>query len=451
MVKDLQLHNSLSGKKEKFEPLDAKHVKMYVCGPTVYSNPHLGNARSTVVYDLLYRVLKDLYPKVTYVRNVTDVDDKINAAAIERKISIQELTKEVLEEFHSDMAAICNIEPDVEPHALENIADIIKMIEGLIEKGHAYEADGHVYFSVKSFKDYGKLSGRDLEDLLKGVRIEVAQAKKDPEDFVLWKPAKDTDDTSSKFESPWSVGRPGWHIECSVMSTKYLGENFDIHGGGADLKFPHHENEIAQSICAHPGSHYAKYWVHNGFLTVNGEKMSKSLGNFITVRELLREGVMGRCLRFILLSTHYRKPLDYNFKALEDARKTIARYDAILDEIEDLDVTDTELSDEFFLPLLDDLNISKSFAYLHDLTKEINSQKSEEKLKEFKKIMSFLGFADNREKEEVPIEILTMAKDIQTARASKEYDKADLLRDKITMAGYAISYSKTGEIEVKKK
>ena len=450
MVKRLKLYNSLTSKKEEFVPHDHENIRMYVCGPTIYSNPHLGNARSTVVYDLLYRLLKENYPKVTYVRNITDIDDKINAAAIERKISIQELTSEVREEFNSDMIELCNLQPDIEPSALDNIGDIIKLIELLVARKHAYVSNGHVYFSVKSYENYGKLSGRKIEDMLQGVRIDVAEDKESPEDFVLWKPAKETDDDSSKFNSPWGLGRPGWHIECSLMSTKFLGKDFDIHGGGADLKFPHHENEIAQSCAAFPDSKYAKYWVHNGFLTVNGEKMSKSLGNFITVKELLQQGVKGRCLRLILLSTHYRKPLDYNFKILEESRKIITRYDRISDDYEALNIAEHKLPDDFLLPLLDDLNISKSLAYLHDLSKEIYNDNAIEKIKDFKKIYNFLGL-EKKVKEEIPLDILTLAKEIQTARAAKNYAKADEIRAKITALNYNINYTKSGEIEVEKK
>ncbi len=450
MVKELILYNSLTGRKERFAPLDPKHVRMYVCGPTLYSNPHLGNARSTVIYDLLYRVLKEIYPKVTYARNITDIDDKINDAAKEKQISIQELTQEVREEFNSDMHELCNLKPDIEPSALENIDDIIDLIHLLIARKHAYIAAGHVYFSVKSFKDYGKLSGRDIEEMLQGVRIEVAEAKQESEDFVLWKPAKETDDDSAKFHSPWGIGRPGWHIECSLMSTKFLGKDFDLHGGGADLKFPHHENEIAQSCAAYPDSKYAKYWVHNGFLTVHGEKMSKSLGNFITVKELLQQGVKGRCLRLILLMTHYRKPLDYNFKVLEESRAIIARYDRILNEAKDIDVANWPLPEEFFDLLLNDLNIAEAMAYLYELSKEIYSFHQEDKIKDFKRIAEFLGFGNNGSAE-TPLNILAMAKEIQNARAIKDYKKADEIRARIINLGYEINYTKSGEIEVIKK
>ncbi len=321
----IRLSNSLTRATEVFEPLDATHVKMYVCGPTVYARPHIGNARSVVVYDMLYRLLRHDYPKVTFVRNITDVDDKINAAAVERGITIQALTSEVTQQFHDDMGALHCLPPTVEPKATEHIAQMIALIERLIAGGFAYAAQGHVLFRVQKDPAYGQLSRRSVKDMIAGARVEVAPYKEYAGDFVLWKPASEKDDASSKFDSPWGVGRPGWHIECSAMSESHLGVDFDIHGGGADLMFPHHENEIAQSTCGNAGSHYAKYWVHNGFLTVEGEKMSKSLGNFITVHDLLSRGVKGEVIRFALMSTRYNEPLDWSQKLLEDAEKVLNR------------------------------------------------------------------------------------------------------------------------------
>jgi cysteinyl-tRNA synthetase len=321
----IRLTNTLTRREEIFTPIDPAHVKMYVCGPTVYARPHLGNARSVVVYDMLYRLLRHQYGAVRYVRNITDVDDKINAAATERGITIQALTAEVTAQFHADMEALGVLRPDVEPKATEHIAQMIALIETLIARGFAYEAQGHVLFDVQRDKEYGVLSRRSVEDMLAGARVEVAPYKKYAGDFVLWKPVSDKDDPSSVFDSPWGKGRPGWHIECSAMSAAHLGREFDIHGGGADLMFPHHENEIAQSTCAHPGSQYARTWVHNGFLTVNGEKMSKSLGNFITVHDLLQRGVKGEVIRFALMSTRYNEPLDWTEKLLGDAQKVMDR------------------------------------------------------------------------------------------------------------------------------
>lgn len=321
----LRLTNTLKRAKEAFVPLNPEHVTMYVCGPTVYARPHIGNARSVVVYDVLFRLLQQLYPRVTYARNITDVDDKINAAAVERGITIQQLTGEVTQQFHADMGELAVLRPTIEPRATTHIAEMIAMIEALIAKGHAYVAEGHVLYAVATNPDYGRLSGRSRDDMIAGARVEVAPYKKDPADFVLWKPSHPADDASSKFDSPWGVGRPGWHIECSAMATKHLGRDFDIHGGGADLMFPHHENEIAQATCAHDHTRYARYWVHNGFLTVEGEKMSKSLGNFITVHDLLQRGVKGEVIRFALMSTRYNEPLDWTEKLLGDAQKVMDR------------------------------------------------------------------------------------------------------------------------------
>jgi cysteinyl-tRNA synthetase len=326
----IHLFNTLSRKEEILKTIESDHLKIYVCGPTVYDRPHLGNARSVVIYDLFFRLFKNIFPRVTYVRNITDVDDKINAAAKERGISIQELTKKNTDFFYADIDALNVLRPTFEPRATDHIPEMIAMIQKLIAKNHAYENRGHVLFDVESYKNYGALSNRHLDEMIAGSRVEVATYKKNPLDFVLWKPADEQDDPSSIFESPWGKGRPGWHIECSAMSEKYLGADFDIHGGGADLQFPHHENEIAQSCCANDHSHFARFWIHNGFLTVNGEKMSKSLKNFITVRDLLDQGISGVVIRYLLLSTHYRKPFDFNQKALDDAQKSIEKFYSVL-------------------------------------------------------------------------------------------------------------------------
>ena len=358
----IRLSNTVTRSIEAFVPIDPSHVRMYVCGPTVYARPHIGNARSVVVYDVLYRLLKAEFPRVTYARNITDVDDKINAAAVERGISIQTLTQEVTAQFHADMGALGCLLPDVEPRATTHIAEMIALIQSLIDGGYAYAAEGHVLFRVQKDANYGKLSGRSVDDMLAGARVEVAPYKEYAGDFVLWKPASAKDDASSKFESPWGVGRPGWHIECSAMSSKHLGNDFDIHGGGADLMFPHHENEIAQSTCGHPGSHYAKYWVHNGFLTVEGEKMSKSLGNFITVHDLLQQGVPGEDIRFALLSTRYNEPLNWTAKLLEDANKVLNRLYRAADG-----VAAGEVSPAVQEALRDNLNTPKALALLQEI------------------------------------------------------------------------------------
>ena len=312
----LTLHNTLTRRREPLEPVRPGHVGMYVCGPTVYDLAHIGNARPIVVFDVLYRVLKRLYPSVTYVRNITDIDDKINEASRKSGEPIESITARTTKAFHEDIAALGALPPDVEPRATAHVPQMIALIEALIEAGNAYEAEGHVLFHVPSAPRYGALSGRNRDEMIAGARVEVAPYKRDPADFVLWKPS---DETLPGWESAWGRGRPGWHIECSAMSRAYLGETLDIHGGGMDLIFPHHENEIAQSECACPGAPFARHWVHNGVLTVEGEKMSKSLGNFVTIRDALAE-TPGEVIRLALLSTHYRHPLDWTADGLAQAR-----------------------------------------------------------------------------------------------------------------------------------
>jgi len=366
----INLYNTLTRRKDSLENKTA--VGMYVCGPTVYDRPHLGNARSVVVYDVLYRLLSHCYGRehVTYVRNITDVDDKINAAALQQGITIQALSENIIKQFHADIAALGCLPPTTEPRATHHIAEMIAMIERLLERGCAYENQGHVLFDVTtpSHGDwhYGMLSNRSTEAQVAGARVAVESYKNHPGDFVLWKPAGAGDDTSSFFDSPWGRGRPGWHIECSAMATRYLGQNFDIHGGGADLMFPHHENEIAQSCCANPQSTYARLWVHNGFLTVNGEKMSKSLGNFITVRNVLDQGVRGEVIRFALLSTHYAKPLDWNEKLLDDSAKQLEKFYRLIQTVTQQDV----VSEELMRALADDLNVPKAVSILHQMPSE---------------------------------------------------------------------------------
>ncbi|MEQ1788973.1 MAG: cysteine--tRNA ligase, partial [Rickettsiales bacterium] len=381
------LYNTLTREKEEFKPADDKNIKMYACGPTVYDRPHLGNARSVVVYDVLFRLLRNIYgaEHVTYVRNITDVDDKINAAAKAAGEPISAMTKRVEGWFHDDMAALNCLSPTHEPRATAHISDMVEIIEKLIISGNAYASQGHVLFRVASYKDYGQLSGRKLDDLIAGARVEVESYKENAGDFVLWKPADEGDDASSVFASPWGAGRPGWHIECSAMSKKYLGDDFDIHGGGADLMFPHHENEIAQSCCAAPKSSFAKYWVHNGFLTVNGEKMSKSLGNFTTVKDVLNKGVRGEVIRFALLSTKYSEPLDWNEKLLADAQKSMDGFYRALEGFESVSYDDALESPsikeklEAYLPVLgNDLNFSNHAYYMHTCSKIINTSSNPE-------------------------------------------------------------------------
>ena len=318
----LVIYNTLSREKEPFVPLDAGHVRLYVCGPTVYDYVHIGNARPVVVFDTLYRLLKRSYPRVTYVRNITDIDDRIIVRAADNGESIEALTDRTAHAYQGDMRRLGALAPDVEPRATQYVAEMIGMIQRLIDNGHAYAADGHVLFSVPSMDDYGRLSRRSRDELIAGARVEVAPYKKDPADFVLWKPSTDA---QPGWTSPWSRGRPGWHIECSAMSAKHLGETFDIHAGGLDLIFPHHENEIAQSRSAFGHAMMAKYWMHNGFLNISGEKMSKSLGNFFTVHELLDQ-YPGEAIRLLLLSAQYRQPLDFTHEGLTQAKATLDRW-----------------------------------------------------------------------------------------------------------------------------
>ena len=362
---DLVLHNSLTRRREPFAPLDPDHVRVYVCGPTVYDLAHLGNARPEVVFDTLVRLLRLVFPRVTYVRNITDVDDKIIARAGETGEPITELTTRTTAEFHADMAALGVLSPDIEPRATAHIGEMIALIERLIAGGHAYAAEGpegrHVLFAVASFAGYGRLSGRSREDMIAGARVEIAPYKRDPADFVLWKPSTPG---QPGWESPWGRGRPGWHIECSAMSWTHLGTDFDIHGGGADLLFPHHENEIAQSRSAFPESRFARVWMHNGMLQVHGEKMAKSLGNFFTVRDVLARAP-GEAVRLLLLKTHYRAELDFSFAALAEARKELDRfYRALAQSPERLEAP---IPDRVMAALADDLNTPAAIAVLHGL------------------------------------------------------------------------------------
>ncbi len=361
---DLVLYNSATRTKQRFRPLDPGNVRLYVCGPTVYDRAHIGNARPVVVFDVLVRLLRKLFPRVTYVRNITDVDDKIMAAARARGESIEQVTERTTRWFHEDMTALGALPPDVEPRATETIAEIISLIQRLIASGHAYEAEGHVLFHVPSFPRYGALSNRSPKEMEAGARVEVAPYKRSPYDFVLWKPS--TADQPG-WASPWGRGRPGWHIECSAMSWRHLGTDFDIHGGGIDLIFPHHENEIAQSLCAFPGSGFARFWVHNGMLLVNGEKMSKSLGNFVTVAEILGHGDWaGEAFRLLLLKTHYRMPLDYTEAGLTEARRELDRFYRALEHVGE-PAPAPEIPQAVYACLLDDLNTPAALAAMHGL------------------------------------------------------------------------------------
>lgn len=378
----LRLTNSKTRKKEDFVPIDPSNVRMYVCGPTVYDRAHLGNARPVVVFDTLFRLLRHVYGEgqVTYVRNFTDVDDKINAEALRRQKAgspgtledlIRERTEETIAWYHADMDALGAMRPTFEPRATEFIGQMIAMTEGLIASGHAYAVEGHVLFRVRSYKDYGKLSGRSVDDMIAGARVEVAPFKEDPMDFVLWKPSSGEE---PGWASPWGKGRPGWHIECSAMAHELLGESFDIHGGGLDLQFPHHENEIAQSACAHPHGDFAHYWLHNEMLQVEGKKMSKSLGNFFTVRDLLDQGIPGEVIRFVLLMTHYRSPMDWTAEKARQAEATLRKIAEFLQSdplsLPRVDPNSAKPPEDVVEALANDLNTSLALTHLNRYLKD---------------------------------------------------------------------------------
>lgn len=437
----MYLTNSLTRKKEKFEPINPADVRMYVCGPTVYDRPHLGNARSAVVYDLLFRILNNRYEKVTYVRNITDVDDKIINASKETGLSTKEISRQFEEYYKTDLREIGCVDPSEQPRATENIAEMIEMIKTLISKDFAYEVEGHVLFNVVNFKEYGKLSGRSRDEMIAGARVEVAPYKKDPADFVLWKPSKKGEEKAG-FESPWGHGRPGWHIECSAMSKRYLGESFDIHGGGADLMFPHHENEIAQSECAnsHP---FAKYWVHNGFLMVNGDKMSKSLGNFRTVRELLDEGIDGNVIRFAYMNTHYRKPLDFSDKLIEDSELALKKFAEFFDQ-----KSLGELDKEIVELLEDDLNTPSVIAKCHEYHK-LAKRGDNIAIARLNGALQFLGFDLSCYVEEdidIPDEVTLLKQQRDEAKSLKDWKKADEIREALRQKGWVIEDSKDGSV-----
>ena len=434
----LRLFNTLTKSKDEFAPIDAKNVRMYVCGPTVYDFAHIGNARPVIVFDVLFRLLRHIYgdAHVTYVRNITDVDDKINARAAERGVSIRTLTEETARIYEEDVAALGNLPPSVTPRATDHIPQMLRIIEQLIAAGHAYAADGHVLFDVSSKADYGKLSRRSLDEMIAGSRVEVAPYKKNPMDFVLWKPS---DDALPGWDSPWGRGRPGWHIECSAMAGEYLGETFDIHGGGIDLQFPHHENEIAQSEGAHHGHPLAKVWMHNGFLQVEGEKMSKSLGNFYTIRDLLADWP-GEVLRFNMLRTHYRQPIDFTLAGLRESWKTLERWYEVTEPL-----VDPAPDGEFFAALSDDLNTPAAIASLHQADEMALAGG-----------LGFLGFSNVQLKLAAKQQVDTVAiaaaiEARKAAKAAKNFAESDRIRDELLAKGIVLKDGPQGTVwEIKK-
>ena len=428
-MNSLKIYNTLSRKKEEFTPLNKNSIGMYVCGPTVYDEPHIGNARPLIIFDLVYRILIKNFGKnkVNYVRNITDIDDKIIQRANELKIDINELAKNVTDIFLADCKYLNCLTPNNQPKATENIKGMIQMIENLIVKKFAYIKDGNVYFNVNKFKDYGKLSNKNPKELISGSRVEISELKNNPLDFVLWKPSKDKEPF---WESPWGKGRPGWHIECSVMSEKYLGKEFDLHCGGLDLIFPHHENEIAQSICANDSSIFAKYWMHNGYLTVDGKKMSKSDGNFITINNLKNNNINGQVIRLSILGTHYRQPLDWNLKILEINKKILENWYSLYSP------NDDEISNELLNILLDDLNTPKFITSIHSLYNKAKAGDSTAK-KDLNSALKFLGlFNENQEqfnilrkKSKLDVrEIEKLIEQRNLARKDKDFKKADIIR-----------------------
>ncbi len=439
----MKIFNTHSGKKEDFVPINPEHIKIYACGPTVYNYAHIGNARMAVVFDTLVRVLRDIYPKVTYVSNITDIDDKIIDAANELNVPIEEITNKYTYIYNEDMSKLLVMAPDIQPKATEYIPEMIALINDLIDKNHAYEKEGHVLFHVPSYENYGSLSKRNREEQIAGSRVEIAPFKKDPADFVLWKPSNDK---QPGWNSPWGYGRPGWHTECSAMSEKTLGLPFDIHGGGRDLTFPHHENEIAQSCCSsadinNPNS-YVNYWMHNGFVTVNGEKMSKSLGNISLVKDLT-DSNHGEVVRLALLSSHYRQALDWNEKVIHQSKRLLDKLYNLLNEIKEVEPSkDLSLSDSFISPLLDDLNTPGLIANLNKMIKDFHSI-SENELPLFKtnliRATSLIGVCQssykdwlsvkNKNIDEEKINIL-IAERLE-AKKIKDFERADQIRQEL--------------------
>jgi cysteinyl-tRNA synthetase len=445
----LRVFNTLSKRKELFTPADPHRVTAYVCGPTVYNYPHIGNARAAVVFDLLYRILRERFPKVVYARNITDVDDKINASAKAAGVPISVITEKYTAIYHQDMAALGVLAPVIEPKVTDHIPDIVCVIERLIERGHAYVVEGHVLFAINTYPDYGQLSGRDREEMIAGARVEVAPYKRDPADFVLWKPS--TPDLPG-WDSPWGRGRPGWHIECSTLIERHLGETIDIHGGGQDLIFPHHENEIAQGTCAHNGKLYCRYWLHNGFVTVAEEKMSKSVGNVLLVHDLLQEAP-GEAIRLVLLSSHYRQPLDWTDTALHQAKAGLDRLYGTLRRLEDVVIgtQDKAVSAEFNEALEGDMNTPKALAELFQIAKLANTATEIEELRRLKGQLLAGGdqlgllqadpedwFSRSAHALIDAAEIERLIAERNAARSAKNYALADQIRDELARQGVRI-------------
>jgi cysteinyl-tRNA synthetase len=446
---ELKLYDTLTREKRVFTPLDPSRVRMYVCGPTVYDLAHIGNARPVIVFDVLFRLLRHIYGEkhVTYVRNVTDVDDKINARAAERGVSIRDLTEETYRNFKEDVAALGCLPPSIEPRATEHIDEMKVLIDRLVKSGHAYVAEDNVLFHVPSMKDYGQLSNRPLDEMIAGARVEVAPYKKDPQDFVLWKPSKPGEPAWPSPAGVKTPGRPGWHIECSAMSWKHLGETFDIHGGGIDLVFPHHENEIAQSRCAFHTPVMANYWMHNGFLQVEGEKMSKSLGNFVTIHELLKDWP-GEVVRFTMLQTHYRQPINWKVVGLRESQKNLDHWYELT-----ADIQPGYLCADAVDALLDDLNTPKAFAALHELRGEAEkgAKAAAACLKASAQIIGLLQLPGTEWEAFRPASISVDESKVESliearaaARSAKNFKESDRIRDELAAMGVVLKDSTDG-------
>ena len=449
----LVVYNTQKRIKEPFTPVDPSDVRMYVCGPTVYNFVHIGNARPVVVFDTLFRVLQSLYPKVTYARNITDIDDKIMKTANDVGETIESLAGRFAREFEADMAALNNLQPTIVPYATHHVTDMVAMVSNLVEKGHAYEAQGHVLFDVKSMPNYGKLSGQSIDAMLDGARVEVADYKKYAGDFVLWKPSADDE---PGWPSPWGRGRPGWHLECSAMIEKHLGNTIDVHGGGRDLIFPHHENELAQSECAHGGEQYVKYWMHNGYVNIDGEKMSKSLGNFKTVRDLLGS-YKGEVIRFALLSAQYRSELDFSVDLLDQSAASLDGIYGALRKVDGVQEAATVLADSAaYKALLDDLNTPQAISELHQLTKRINKAQEGElpALKsELLAVANLMGILQQDPEEWFKSTVKSgmdaakvdaLIEERLAARAAKNWARSDEIRDMLLAQGVVLEDSKEG-------
>ncbi len=445
----LTLYNSLTRRKETFVPADPSRVTMYACGPTVYNPPHIGNARAAVVYDVLFRVLRRHYANVVYARNITDVDDKINAAAQAEGVPIGDITDRYSAVYHDDVAALGALPPTIEPRATAHLQPMIAMIEALIARGCAYAAEGHVLFHVPAFPDYGQLSGRNRDEMIAGARVEVAPFKRDPADFVLWKPSPPE---LPGWDSPWGRGRPGWHLECSAMIERHLGTSIDIHGGGNDLKFPHHENEIAQSRCAHDGAPLARYWVHNGFVEIDAEKMSKSLGNVLLVRDLLTRHP-GEAIRLALMRTKYREPLSWNEALIDEARRQLDRLYGALERLDGLDIEDAAIAPppEFCAAMDDDLNTPRAIAVTMELAGAVNRATGDAELRRAGALLLGAGrelglmrhtpaewfrHAGSTDVDTAAVEALIAAR--TEARGARDWARADGIRDELAAMGVTI-------------